>query len=86
MKISVFGTMVEVISVLPGEDGTCVVEVMCNSDRHKISLDPTGELTVHDHEEEEQTLSRVGDDEPQTTCMRVRKQLREWIEAGQIIC
>jgi len=86
MKIRVFGTMEEVTSVLPGEGGTCVVEVMCNNDRHKISLDQTGGVRVHDHTEDEQMLSRLGDDEPDTTCMRIRKQLLEWIRAGQIIC
>jgi len=86
MKVRVFGSMEEITSIFSSDDGTCVVEIMCNGQKHRLSMDQTGKVTVHDHDEQEQMLSRLGDDDPDTTCMRVRKQLLELIAAGTIVC
>jgi hypothetical protein len=83
MKIRVFGAMEEIIGIYPGDDERCVVEVVCDAGRHKIFVDPAGNITLPDHRDDEPMLSDLAGDKPDesdTTCLRVRNSSRSGLE------
>lgn len=84
MKIRVLGTMEEIGDIVE-ENEVWVWEVMCSAAKHRVSLDHDGNVTAHDHQDDDNEAFFSDMDEPRTPCMRVRKQLRDWFKAGSIV-
>ena len=87
MKFRAFGEMAEVVRIV-SDQRVSEIDILCASETHTITVE-NGQIILEHHSAEcvqqEQELSKLAGDEPETACVRVKMQLEKWLDLGLLI-